>query len=266
MGKASSSKKVARAARAGGRVSSRQPRSLLFPGVLAAVVILGLSLVIYAREDRRNDDRGGRPQLGDHFHTAIGVNVCDEFLGNLPEFAGKAGLHDHGDGLIHIEPVSELATGSNVTLGLFVQEAADSNPPIDFDLDADSLSYLGTTYEEGESVCEGVEEPQLRLAYWENGQDLQADPLVTTGDFGDRLLTTDGAALTIYYGDPDADIPPPLTAADLPAVGSGTPADMATTTTVPGDDGETTSTTSGEPSESTTTTAAVEETTTTAAP
>ena len=42
MGKASSSKKVARAARAGGRVSSGQPRSLLFPGVLTLIVVLGI--------------------------------------------------------------------------------------------------------------------------------------------------------------------------------------------------------------------------------
>ena len=37
------------------------------------VVVLGLSLVVYARDDRRNDDLGGVPQLGDHIHQALGV-------------------------------------------------------------------------------------------------------------------------------------------------------------------------------------------------
>jgi hypothetical protein len=71
MGKASSSKKVARAARAGGRVSSGQPRSLLFPGVIALVFVLGTALVWFAREDRQDDDMGGSPQIGEHIHQAI---------------------------------------------------------------------------------------------------------------------------------------------------------------------------------------------------
>src|ERR671911_12764 len=41
MGKASSSKKVARAARAGGRSSGARQRNLLFPGVVGAIVLLG---------------------------------------------------------------------------------------------------------------------------------------------------------------------------------------------------------------------------------
>ena len=56
MGKASSAKKVARAARAGGRVSSGQPRSLLFPGVLVAGFVFGalaLAVVVLRGERRR---------------------------------------------------------------------------------------------------------------------------------------------------------------------------------------------------------------------
>ena len=56
MGKASSSKKVARAARAGGRVSGGQPRSLLFPGVILLIIVLGVSLVAYAYNDRTSQD------------------------------------------------------------------------------------------------------------------------------------------------------------------------------------------------------------------
>lgn len=268
MGKASSAKKVARAARAGGRVSSGQPRSLLFPGVLVAVVVLGLSLVVYAREDRRNDDLGGVPQLGDHIHQALAINVCGEFLPNVPEFESTIGIHTHGDGVIHIHPFSQLGVGANATLDRYFKDAREAG--LDLDLDSTTLSYLDETYEEGETECEGVDDPVLRMGYWPNVQDEASDPEVTTGDFTDLRLTTNGAGLTIYYGDPDADIPKPPNAsqlAELGAVDGGQVPDAQgnTTTTTPADD-ESTSTTSGEPSGSTTTTAAAGETTTTAAP
>ena len=107
MGKASSAKKVQRAARAGGRVSSGQPRSLLFPGLIALIVVLGVALVVYARDERLDDDLGGVPQLDDHIHQAFGVNVCGEWkTPDIPEFESTIGIHTHGDGVIHIHPFS----------------------------------------------------------------------------------------------------------------------------------------------------------------
>ena len=56
MGKASSNKKVARAAKAGGgRARAAGERNILFPAALAVVVILGTLLVVYAREERTAD-------------------------------------------------------------------------------------------------------------------------------------------------------------------------------------------------------------------
>lgn len=219
MGKASSAKKVARAARAGGRVSSGQPRSLLFPGVLALVVVLGIALVVYAREDRRNEDLGGVPQLGDHIHQALGINVCGEWLPDLPEFETPVGIHTHGDGVIHIHPFSQLGVGANATLERYMKDARDDGD-LDFSISNSKLTYLGETYEEGETECEGVEDPQVRMAYWENVMDADSDPVVTTGDFGDLRLTTNGAGLTLFYGDPDATIDKPPHAADLERLGA----------------------------------------------
>lgn len=268
MGKASSAKKVARAARAGGRVSSGQPRSLLFPGVLVAVVVLGLTLVVYAREDRRNDDLGGVPQLGDHIHQALAVSICGVEQPPVPEFESTIGIHTHGDGVIHIHPFSQLGVGANATLERYFKDAREAG--LDLDLSATELDYLDEQYEEGKAECEGVEDPVLRMAYWANVQDEASEPEITTGDFTDVRLTTNGAGLTIYYGDPDADIPKPSNAAqlaELGAVDGGQVPDAQgnTTTTEAGDGDSPTSTTSGEPSGSTTTTAAGE-TTTTAAP
>src|SRR3546814_7910295 len=131
MGMASSAKKVARAARAGGRTSALEPRSRLFPASLVIVVLLGVSLVLYARAERRAEDLAAFPQLGDHIHTALGVNVCGEFTGPLPEFATQSGIHTHSDGLIHVEPTSALAVGSNAVLDRFIDAArADGGPEI----------------------------------------------------------------------------------------------------------------------------------------
>ena len=227
MGKASSAKKVARVARAGGRTSPREPRGLLFPASLVIIVVLGVALVAYGRAERRAEDRAASPQLGDHIHTALGVNVCGEFKGPLPEFTTPVGIHTHSDGLIHVEPTSALAVGSNAVLERFIDDARGDG--LDIELSADSLTYLGETYEEGASECEGVKEPQLRMGYWsEAGAET---PEVTTGNFGDRLLTDDGAALTLYFGAPDAEIPKPPSTGSLPAVGAVPDSDSSTTST-----------------------------------
>ena len=262
MGKASSAKKVARAARAGGRVSTGQSRSLLFPGVIALVVILGLALVVYAREDRRDDDLGGVPQIGDHIHQAVGVYACGEFLPDLPEFESGVGIHTHADGVIHIHPFSQLGAGANATLARYIGDAAEEGG-LDFSLSDTKLTYLDETFEEGETTCEGEEDPELRVAYWPDVQFSEEDPELRTGDFGDLRLTEDGAGITIYFGDPDADIPKPPQAAQLAELGARdggqVPPDEGSTTTA-AEEGSSTTTASDD---ATTTTAA--DTSTTAA-
>lgn len=249
MGKASSSKKVARAARAGGRVSSGQPRSLLFPGVLTLIVVLGLALVVYARNDRLQDDLGGVPQLEDHIHQALAINVCGEFKPDVPEFESTVGIHTHGDGVIHIHPFSQLGVGANATLERYFKDARDDGG-LDLSLSNSKLTYLDETVEEGKTKCDGVKDPVLRMAYWKNVQDEASLPDVTSGDFTERRLTENGAGITIFYGDPDADIPKPPNAAQLAELGAADGSGQVTTT-APGE---------------TTTTAAGDTTTTTAAP
>lgn len=266
MGKASSSKKVARAARAGGRVSARQPRSLMFPSVLALIVILGVALVVYARDDRLSQDLSGPPQLGEHIHVAIGVYVCDQFLTDLPEFESQVGIHTHGDGVLHIHPFSQLGVGANATLGQFLKDARTGQPPIDVTVSDSKLRYVNETFTEGKTKCKGVKDPVFRLAWWEDVQSTTSKPIITTGDFNARRLTTNGGGITLYYGAADAEIPKPLTAANLAELGAVDGGDVTattvageTTTTVAGD---TTTTVAGE----TTTTAVAGDTTTTAAP
>ena len=79
---------------------------------------------------------GGRPfasnqatgQAGDHWHTFLGVNICGEWLDPVPAFenpvgspagTANAGIHSHGDGLIHTHPFVESEAGGNATLGKY---------------------------------------------------------------------------------------------------------------------------------------------------
>jgi hypothetical protein len=73
MGKASSAKKVARAARAGGSRRAGQRRPLGFPLALATVVILGTALVVFARTSR---NANAEPKVGQHFHAAYSIYTC----------------------------------------------------------------------------------------------------------------------------------------------------------------------------------------------
>ena len=63
---------------------------------------------------------------GDHWHAALGVNVCGEWLPAPATFETAAdnpnvrvGIHTHGDGFIHIHPFTSSEGGSNATLGKF---------------------------------------------------------------------------------------------------------------------------------------------------
>ncbi len=234
MGKASSAKKVARAARTGGRVSSGQPRSLLFPSSIALVLVLGISLIVYARNDRNNNRAGGVPQLGDHIHQAIAFNVCGEFQPDLPTFESKIGIHTHGDGVMHIHPFSQLGAGANATIGRFLKDAHDEGN-LAVSLSDTKLQLPGLTAENGKTKCKGVTDPELRVGYWPNVQDAASKPEVTSGGFSRLPINKNGGGYTIYYGDRKADIPKPPTAAHLAdlgaADGSQTPNKNGVTTT-----------------------------------
>jgi hypothetical protein len=220
MGKASSNKKVARAAKAGGgRARAAGERNLLFPAALAIVVVLGTLLVVYARENR-SAEALEPPLLSDHWHSAYGIYVCDEFQPSLPEFTApqNGGTHTHGDGLIHIHPFSSARAGENATLENWLQDAG-AVLGNDGGIDDDSLAVPGgETFEEGESECEGVEgDPIVQVAIWDSYQAAVdgEDPSVVTEDVDSVRFARDGQAYTIAFAPEDAEIPPPPTASEV---------------------------------------------------
>lgn len=223
MGKASSNKKVARAAKAGGgRARAAGERNLVFPAALAIVVLLGTVLVVYARENR-SAEALEPPLLSDHWHSAYGMYVCDEFLPILPEFTApqNAGTHTHGDGLIHIHPFSTSRTGDNATLQNWLADASEVLGN-DGGLDDDSFAVPGgETYEEGEDECTDVDgEPIVQVAIWTTVQAALdgEDPAVVTDNFDAIRFSADGQAYTIAFVPEGAEIPPPPSAEEVGGV------------------------------------------------
>ncbi|HEV7719736.1 MAG TPA: hypothetical protein VGO60_00545, partial [Iamia sp.] len=149
MGKASSAKKVARAARAGGTTSG-QRRNIGFPAAIVAIVVLGVGLIAFARQDQ---ETGGHPALGEHWHAAYGIYVCDRWVANMPDGPDDPlGIHTHEDGLIHIHPFLASSAGSSANLGKFfdqvgvkVTDSSITLPPGD--------QFGERVYKNGETKC-----------------------------------------------------------------------------------------------------------------
>ena len=156
MGKASSAKKVARAARAGGRRSGTR-RQLGFPVAIGAVIILGLLLVTFARQSNQAAaDSENRPKRGEHWHAAYGIFICDRFVTNVADKGqdDPLGIHTHEDGLVHIHPFSNAAAGKQATLGKFFEQVGMKVTDTKIKLPS-AEPFDGRLYEEGETTCGG---------------------------------------------------------------------------------------------------------------
>jgi len=259
VGRASSSKKVARAARAAGRPGTG--RNWLWPAAIVVLVAVGLSLVWVSRGTDQAE--ASAPTFGDHWHAAYGISTCGEVQPPLADQNGDAnGIHTHEDGLIHIHPTSTQATGDNATLGVFAEETG-------LGLEDDRLELPGgDTFVEGEDECDG--KPGIvQVAVWDGPDD--EEPEIVTEDVA-GIKFEENQVLTIAFAPEGAELEKPATTVRLtdpnaaeegrPVVPvEGVPDPSTTTTGPPGE------TPPSPPADgSTTTTAAPDGGTTTSAP
>ncbi|MBV8951920.1 MAG: hypothetical protein JOZ99_13665 [Actinobacteria bacterium] len=120
---------------------------------VVAIVLLGVIGVVLAKN--ANDSSTGL-KIGDHWHAALGVNVCGNWLPSPPETPRDsnglivrhgtdtyAGIHTHGDGLIHFEPEASDDTGSHATVGRY------------FNYNGWSLSQTSFAYDQGAKESNG---------------------------------------------------------------------------------------------------------------
>ncbi|HWE54993.1 MAG TPA: hypothetical protein VG435_05745 [Acidimicrobiales bacterium] len=123
MGKASSSKKVARAAGIGGGRAHRRRTPWAYYGIIALIVVLGVVGTITSRTQRNNSINSA----GD---TDPAVGTTTEFEGYAVDLCGKIsyvptkgqptkGITTTTEGVIYINPTTKSEAGKNATLGKF---------------------------------------------------------------------------------------------------------------------------------------------------
>lgn len=266
MGKASSNKKVARAAStSGGRTAGgRTPWGYYLAIIL--IVVLGTALVYVSRSNHLKVDNNVGPTppvVGvDHWHEAYSFYVCTsatagKFLPPFPYQVDPAGIHTHGDGVIAIHPYEKSAAGKNAVIGVFTAA-------LNVTLNAGELGipsykgYSGHVFRDSDSC--GGKPGHVQVETFAGSTDQVGAPF--NGDPRQARLA-DKAMIVVAFMPRGARIPPPPTANinamlhpdDVPS--AAPPA--TTTTTIPG---STTTTVSG----TTSTTAASTATSTTVAP
>lgn len=230
MGKASSNKKVARAASTGGGRTSRGAAPTSWYTVMTIVVVLGLALVVFSRQQRLDKGAGPHPNLKDHWHSAIAFDICGTFQPNLPQPANLLGLHTHGDGLIHVEPFATSAPqdmGHNATLARFVQGIPGLK------LTSTELQYPGGKLYKNGDKC-GDKSGQVVIKWWPaafaDKSQIEQGPK--------ELRIQNGGAVTVAFLPAGADVPkPPKAVLDTLTSTEADPsiAEKAmTTTTLPG--------------------------------
>ncbi len=237
MGRASSSKKVARAAGTGGGRTHRGRTPWTYYSVIAVVVVLGI-LGTWASRDRRLNQitsaGGTPPTVGTVWNEGYAVDICGKFQPAITHAKNPEGITTgDGDGIIHIHPTTKSAAGKNATLGKFADAAG-------MKLNAAELQMPGgKLYVDGDT-CQGksshVYVKEFAYAGDTTGTLQGVDPR--------NVPLQDQSLLTIAFV-PAADkdkipAPPPYVVTNLNKLAATSP---TPTTTVPGSSGAPASTT-----------------------
>ena len=172
MGKASSAKKVARAAGLGGSraYGSRPPWGYYF--AVFALVVLGVVGVYNSREYRQAKEASPAKieptrNMAAPWLEGYGVYVCGKFLPPIKTNKDPYGITTHGDGLIYINPNTLQASGHNATLFKFASS-------IGMTLNAAEIEEPGgKAYTAGDS-CEG-KPGNVYVMTWSNFTEPQSD-------------------------------------------------------------------------------------------
>ena len=122
------------------RFRLRLPSWLPVAGIVVVIVaVLGVFLA-FAR------GTSAQPSIGDHIHAALDIYVCGQKEPDLPLF--EAGVHTHGDGLIHIHPQSPSEEGAGAAVGKFFQYGG-------WELSQSTLTLPATTFKVGDPCPDG---------------------------------------------------------------------------------------------------------------
>jgi len=165
------------------------------------------------------------PVVGDHWHAAFGVYVCNDFLPAVADGPQDVkGIHTHQDGIIHIHPFAGSASGNNAKLQVFADQ-------VGMKLSSDGFTMPdGTEYKNGYD-CNGTP-AVVTVSQWNSADELMKDPntppdVVYTKDFGSIRFTDDRMAFTLAVAPEGTTIPGPQSLDTLNSL-----SDVTTTTSL----------------------------------
>jgi hypothetical protein len=178
-----------RYARAQARARYRKPKrrkgSFGWNVGIGALAAVGIAVVAFTVVSNRSSSASGLA-LGDHWHAALGVNVCGQWEPYQSEFTTQsgnpsayAGIHTHSDGLIHMEPQTSGEIGSHATIGLFAKYGG-------WQVSENSVrTWTGTQKSNGDKCPEGA------TGTWQwsvNGKTQHGNPADYKMRDGDRIV------------------------------------------------------------------------------
>lgn len=185
--------------------SRRRSGSSLWYAVIAVIVVLGVALIATSR--------GGRGFDRSHRHAALGVNLCGTWQPDAAQTpAGPdggiirygtdvyAGLHTHGDGIIHFEPATAEDAGSSATVGRFFKYHNWRVSPT-------LIDFNGTAVQKAGQKCpKGTEfEGQTAVVRWALARN-EGSKLKERTDDVSKFAPADDDVIGIFFVPKDADL------------------------------------------------------------
>lgn len=174
MGKASRKKPI--------KPTRRRSGSLGFSIAIAVVIALGILGIVLSRGSDTASAVG--PDIGEHWHAALGINVCGEWKPNTPQYEAATGIHSHGDGFIHLHPGSRAGSNERATVGLFLDQAGEAI--------SDKAIQLadGTDLKNG-NECPNLDKKAGKVRWSVNGKEKKGDP--------SRYVPADGDVIALAF-------------------------------------------------------------------
>jgi hypothetical protein len=180
----------------------------MWTAVTIAIVVVGVALVAWSVSENKNKANAA-PAIGDHWHAFLGINVCGQWLPNAPSFedraneAGvRAGLHSHGDGLMHIHPFSSDESGTKATVGRFLDYGGWSAS------DSSIKAWDGQEHKNGQKCGTGPNAKPAEVQ-WIVGRYSQPWPTKTQSGSPSDYHPKNGDIVAIYFLPKGSPLPEP---------------------------------------------------------
>jgi hypothetical protein len=186
---------------------ARKSGTMGFAAVIGVIALLGIVGIVASRSGDSAGASAG-PDIGDHFHAALGINICGQWAPNTPQYESAKGIHSHGDGFIHMHPYSRAGANENATVGLFLDQADEK-------VTNDSIELGGGASLKNGDDCKNLDNKPGKVRWTVNGEEKKGNPA--------RYVPEDRDIIAIAFLPEGEDIGTPPIAGSSPSDLGGQP-------------------------------------------